>query len=1188
MTKRRLVTKRLACTMTSGLLLLSGINLALADGALDETSRFEIAEQPLDQALLAFSEQADIQIVMAADTTRDLPASGFRGEQLNREVLEQLLDDSGLAYTEHHNRTVAVHQTAAGEGSSESGNVPTMPGTMLMAQASANEITATPSSNQNSGVSSVVSGKVTDARTGANLKGAKVTIEETGQWTNTNNLGEFRFPSVEEGKHTITVSFLGLASRSESVLVEEGRPARVSLSMSHAAAVDEIFVFGTRSARAQALNQERTAANVSTVLSSDNLGQFSGTTISDALRRAPGVAFVPDSETGDGANVILRGLEPSLNQVLLNGVRLPVGSGVGRAPALNSLLTDSIDKVTISKTLLPNHDSNGAGGLVEIETRSPLDRPKRFVNFGYEHTSRGEDYGDGFLVSGTLSAIFGESETTGASISVQYREQNITRIGYDTEYFYGQYLPAGISDIRQIDPTMRFPFEAGVDLAYPEFFSTSAAQNQTDNLSTTITLEKQIADHTNLRFDFTRTDIKKTDISRTAGASVPLSSYLELPIAELGDELRYVLVAERDPSFPVQGVLANITRNVAYQPDNEDTLNLISLRGATALNRWSFNYQLGFSNGESDDTNVQFLTGIDVDTLRNPLQPGELTPGVEQNTVDGLLVSIFEPIRPNMDPGFVFPGFADGRLALVNDEANNVFSSGSINVGDIDGKNERVNANASARYDFRAGPVRYVEIGGFLEDTEFTRVPPPVTLRYLAEPRVTRIADVGLQYEASLLEQAGLSRGGFSSISIDSIRRFVDSLEALADSGVLGRSETEVDEFTRNSKTKEREFAPYLQGKVDIGRLEVVGGVRVSFLDLDSDFRSSPTLIQSNGTVPPGYREMNTQLVRGSESFTDVLPRIAATYRFGENVLARLGYFVSVNRPSIQQITRNQSAVLDLREQYGPGSDQPQLTISQGNPNLKPAKTHSTDLSFEWYDTAVGVIKLGAFYKHIDNPLETNNFEGDLELSPFELDLPSAVEFQNLPDNIIVDAFQPVNSPNDARIWGIEASLERQLEFLPGAWSGLGVFANYTYTDSSRTRRVFSQFAPDGVFIQKDQPFDGSPKHSGTVAMTYIGDGFDTSLAYSYQDRRFAVARSFGLDRYFDEFDSLDLSVSYLADIRGAKVRFYLEGNDLLKGRSDPTLSRSEGGENGVPLYEGVAHSYFGGRFFILGVSTTF
>lgn len=61
-------------------------------------------------------------------------------------------------------------------------------------------------------------------------------------------------------------------------------------------------------------------------------------------------------------------------------------------PSLGNIQTESIEKVTISKTLLPNQDSAGSGGLVEIETKSPLDRKRRFASVAQlrDGTPRGE------------------------------------------------------------------------------------------------------------------------------------------------------------------------------------------------------------------------------------------------------------------------------------------------------------------------------------------------------------------------------------------------------------------------------------------------------------------------------------------------------------------------------------------------------------------------------------------------------------------------------------------------------------------------------------------------------------------------------------------------------------------------------------------------------------------------------
>ena len=233
------------------------------------------------------------------------------------------------------------------------------------------------------------------------------------------------------------------------------------------------------------------------------------------------------------------------------------------------------------------------------------------------------------------------------------------------------------------------------------------------------------------------------------------------------------------------------------------------------------------------------------------------------------------------------------------------------------------------------------------------------------------------------------------------------------------------------------------------------------------------------------------------------------------------------------------------------------------------------------------MLKLGLFYKLIGNPLETNSSQGGIEAAPSDLDLPNIPEFQNLPDNIFVQVNQPINDDDNAEIWGFELSAERQFTFLPGIWDGFGVFANYTYTDSSRTRRFSTSAVPEG-FVEIDGPFDSSAPHTGTFAFTYSKFDIDASLAYTYQDRRLASNARFGLDRYFDEYDSLDFSVAYFSDVGPATVRFYFEGADLLRDSTEPSVGQSFGGANGTPRYDGGERRYFGGRSFVFGLAATF
>ncbi|MFC4347358.1 TonB-dependent receptor domain-containing protein [Kordiimonas lipolytica] len=72
--------------------------------------RFDIAPQPLRQALLEFSEQARIQLILAADT-EDIPASrGVTGTMTAEEALVRLTLGTGLEYHFSSGNTVTVRR----------------------------------------------------------------------------------------------------------------------------------------------------------------------------------------------------------------------------------------------------------------------------------------------------------------------------------------------------------------------------------------------------------------------------------------------------------------------------------------------------------------------------------------------------------------------------------------------------------------------------------------------------------------------------------------------------------------------------------------------------------------------------------------------------------------------------------------------------------------------------------------------------------------------------------------------------------------------------------------------------------------------------------------------------------------------------------------------------------------------
>src|SRR3546814_1740255 len=89
------------------------------------------------------------------------------------------------------------------------------------------------------------------------------------------------------------------------------------------------------------------------------------------------------------------------------------------------------------------------------------------------------------------------------------------------------------------------------------------------------------------------------------------------------------------------------------------------------------------------------------------------------------------------------------------------------------------------------------------------------------------------------------------------------------------------------------------------------------------------------------------------------------------------------------------------------------------------------------------------------------------------------------PENYFITGSTPSNSDKMATIWGIEAQAERRFNFLPGALSGLGIYANYTFTKSKRGQIYNWPYGAPGeeVYEFSGISFNNQPKHSGTVAL---------------------------------------------------------------------------------------------------------
>jgi TonB-dependent receptor len=82
-----------------------------------------------------------------------------------------------------------------------------------------------------------------------------------------------------------------------------------------------------------------------------------------------------ERDEGEGKYVQIRGTEPRLSNVTINGVNVPSVEGVVRNIKLDAVPADLVERIEVFKTLSADQDADGIGGTVNLVTRTAGERP---------------------------------------------------------------------------------------------------------------------------------------------------------------------------------------------------------------------------------------------------------------------------------------------------------------------------------------------------------------------------------------------------------------------------------------------------------------------------------------------------------------------------------------------------------------------------------------------------------------------------------------------------------------------------------------------------------------------------------------------------------------------------------------------------------------------------------------------
>ncbi|WP_153301686.1 TonB-dependent receptor [Endozoicomonas arenosclerae] len=257
------------------------------------------------------------------------------------------------------------------------------------------------------------------------LQGALVRIEELNLETTTARDGSFEFPPVKAGTYTLTVNYLGAETQSRKVVVTDNQLNTESFVLASSDKTEEVLVIGHASNINRALNRQRAADNIVSVVNADAIGQLPDANAAESLRRIPGVSVELDQ--GEGRKVSIRGLSPDLNSVTINGATVPSPDKGDRSVNLDVVSSDLLESLEVTKSITPDMDADSIGGSVNIKSLSAYDRDGFFYKLNAEG-SKDDNTGDTSpKLAGTVSDIFSVGDGTdnlgvAAGISWQKRK----------------------------------------------------------------------------------------------------------------------------------------------------------------------------------------------------------------------------------------------------------------------------------------------------------------------------------------------------------------------------------------------------------------------------------------------------------------------------------------------------------------------------------------------------------------------------------------------------------------------------------------------------------------------------------------------------------------------------------------------------------------------------------------------
>ena len=234
--------------------------------------------------------------------------------------------------------------------------------------------------------SASISGYVKDTKNQP-LEGTSVFLKNTQYKSNSDKNGFFSLKNIPSGEYTIVVESINSEIVSKKIKVSiKSNEAINFILIDKVHSLENVSIFGRINGENEtnARAQEKKSNSLQNIVSAKVMERSPDINAANVLQRISGVTLSKNSGS-DEAYAIVRGLEPRYNNTLINGIKIASPDEKSRFISLSVVPSELLQKIEVSKTLLPEMEGDAIGGSVNLVMKDAPNVPifKATTSLGY-------------------------------------------------------------------------------------------------------------------------------------------------------------------------------------------------------------------------------------------------------------------------------------------------------------------------------------------------------------------------------------------------------------------------------------------------------------------------------------------------------------------------------------------------------------------------------------------------------------------------------------------------------------------------------------------------------------------------------------------------------------------------------------------------------------------------------------